>query len=79
MSEWLQAAQSGSGTLINSKPFVFVPIAAFVRRAAPSIQPLGHLKNSFCYQLVEPEIRQLRQKSAEPVNLEIHYAEFQEG
>jgi hypothetical protein len=30
-------------------------------------------------QLVEPEIRQLRQKSADPVNLEIHYAEFQQG
>jgi hypothetical protein len=43
MSERLLAAQfGGNGTLVNSKPFVLVPIAALVCRAAASAPSLVH-------------------------------------
>jgi hypothetical protein len=66
MSEWLLAAQSGSGTLINSRPFLFVPVAAFACRAAPKHPAVGTFEELLLLanQLVEPEVRQLRgQKS----------------
>jgi len=43
--------QWGNGTLINSKPFVLVSIAAFVCRVAPARRPLRFLKNSFWSQI----------------------------
>ena len=43
--------RSGNGTLINSKPFVLVSMAAFVCRAAHGSRPLRFLKNSFCSQI----------------------------
>ena len=47
--------QSGNGTLIDSKPFVLVPIAAFVCRVAPAFEQelINAGTNELCDRLIE--------------------------